>query len=599
MGSAARNVQISRALLDIAGPNHRLTDDALAKLIAAETGQRKRKAQSELAGLKESLLDACAVEVKGLSTSGGEQRFVLAKPGGYLVLLCDNCPSFRTMLWSVVTRPTAGGGWRQHLGTEQNPLQVVLYEDATTPGNAVDGANPRKYSAWYWTVRQFSKWLLSQDFGWFHCMVALTREVNVLDGGKAALCDLVLREFFVHEPLTKGVVIDFGHCKLRLFFGFDSFLGDLDSHRECFGWMAAGSNKYCWKCKNVLRAGANVQSDYFVDTRCGDVRRFDPQSDAEAFHAADTLASLVARSRSNAEVKKAEEVYGLHHVPRGPLLDMELREVLKPVTGSRVDGMHVWFSQGLLQHEVYLFFGDAGRLRPPLKFQDLNRFCNDEAWKFPGYALRPRNFVANLFRDAKITDEGKVRLWASEALVCIPVIRHYAETVVARHPEGNMMQLQIKSLVAMCEAAEAWVSFSKRRVDSKEFYMEKWKLYSRARERAYSGTDPKPKLHFAAHCDGEVDCFPLERKHKLSLLHGTHAVSRDGLKWSKHILARAMLHQISKFLEIGNREQHLEQPVVFCQELTALIGLDAYVSEKAVLEYVSVRRGDVVEVRAR
>ena len=297
--AARRKTLLSKALIDVVGAKNRNTDATLAALLMAKRGDgKKRKAELECADAKTALLDATTVELKGPTTKGGEASFVLAKPGRYLQVLCDNCPGFKTLLWELVTARDGQGLPRQALGTRERPLQVIAHEDNATPGNAQDAANPRKYSAWYWSLRNFSKWLLCQDWGWFHCMATLAREINQLDGGKSALCDLVLREFWVHESLARaGFRIDFGNCELRLFFAYDSFLADLDSHRECWGWVAAGGTRFCWKCKNVLRKSANVQSAYFVDTGCADFRRFDAQTDAEAYHSADTLASLFQQAQ--------------------------------------------------------------------------------------------------------------------------------------------------------------------------------------------------------------------------------------------------------------------------------------------------------------
>ena len=198
---------------------------------------------------------------------------------------------------------------------------------------------------------------------------------------------------------------------------------------------------------------------------------------------------------------------GMRHLPHGPLLDKDLRAEVKPVTGSRLDGMHSWFCQGVAAHELQLFMADAERLRPPLSWKDLHNLC-DSSWKFPGAT---QNLIKHLFTEMKITEEGKCRMWASEALSCAPVLRFFAESVVAQHPEGNLMQLQVASLVAMCSASQAWVNFSKNRVTTKEQYLQKLAQYMQMREEAYSETPPKPKGHYLAHLDGEVDCFPLER----------------------------------------------------------------------------------------
>ena len=286
----------------------------------------------------------------------------------------------------------------------------------------------------------------------------------------------------------------------------------------------------------------------------------------------------------------------MRHPPHGPLLDKELRAEVKPVTGNRLDGMHCWFSQGVVAHEVQLFMADAKLLRPPITWEDLHNMC-DSSWKFPGHGCTSKNTIKNLFTELKITEEGKCRLWASEALACAPVLRFFAESVVAQHPEGRMMQLQISSLVHMCSACKAWVDFSKSRVISKEEYLAKLAKYMDSRERAYSQTPPKPKLHYLAHMDGEVDCFPLERRHKGGINQGTQMTSQDPLAWSRHVLSRSMLQQAARFKDFPTEQSYLESPAVHCAELTALIGHATEVSEQAVLEYLAVKKGDVVQAR--
>ena len=59
-----------------------------------------------------------------------------------------------------------------------------------------------------------------------------------------------------------------------------------------------------------------------------------------------------------------------------------------------------------------------------------------------------------------------------------------------------------------------------------------------------------------------------------------------------------MLEQIARFQNYCGLEQHLEPPEVVCEALTAATGFQTYVAEMAVLEYVVVSRGDVVEAHA-
>ena len=63
--------------------------------------------------------------------------------------------------------------------------------------------------------------------------------------------------------------------------------------------------------------------------------------------------------------------------------------------------------------------------------------------------------AARMFEPGKISEHGFPRLGASEALLAVPLVRHFAETVLQRHPQRQRMQKEIRSLLSMCSAALA------------------------------------------------------------------------------------------------------------------------------------------------
>ena len=121
------------------------------------------------------------------------------------------------------------------------------------------------------------------------------------------------------------------------------------------------------------------------------------------------------------------------------------------------------------------------------------------------------------------------------------MLRFFAQHVVAEHPQAAHVRPQVDSMNAMCEAALAWVAFSRRRTLPKARYLQLLQRYMACRQLAYPEVDPKPKLHYASHLAGEVDCFPLERKHKQGILHGGRAVSASPLAWQRHVVVRGLL----------------------------------------------------------
>ena len=131
----------------------------------------------------------------------------MLRPGVALQRLCDSSADFREVLWGLVTDSAGGPAW----GTPGRPLGLMLFEDACTPGNALDAANRRKYSAWHWSIRQLDPWLLCQPWAWIPLAAPLTRDLDGLSGGQASFCRRLLRALWVGpRGLSSGVAVDFG-----------------------------------------------------------------------------------------------------------------------------------------------------------------------------------------------------------------------------------------------------------------------------------------------------------------------------------------------------------------------------------------------------
>ena len=57
------------------------------------------------------------------------------------------------------------------------------------------------------------------------------------------------------------------------------------------------------------------------------------------------------------------------------------------------------------------------------------------------------------------------------------------------------------------------------------------------------------------------------------------------------------MEQLYRFQELPTDSSYLDSRVVRCAELSTLIGHETHVSETAVLNYVAVKRGDMIEVQ--
>ena len=590
---------VTAALLQVVRQHHRCTDTALASIFRNSIGNvGERKANEVIAEQKLEGLDRCAIDLK---VRGVEDPFVIVKPALLLQDYVDKSPRFAQFLWEAISVPQVVQR-QQVLGTRANPLGVLLFEDGAAAGNVLDAGNRRKFSAWHWSLQQFYRWFRSRDIGWFPCAAPLLNEVEKLSDGKATFCKYVLREFWIHQSLADGISVDFGLWTVTIYFKYEEFIADVDSHRECWGWVGASGTKPCPVCKNVYheRGGAELADGYLAPHSCSVFSKFDRISDDEIYHGVDALSALVQKAQFKYQVTRATESLGIRHMPSGPLMDLELRPHIRPARPG-FDGMHVWFGHGIVEQELELVMGCAKDLEPPVFFGDLNAFCCQEGLRFPGHGATTFNPIKNLFVDKKVTQEGKPRMWATECLEVVPLIRSFAERVLDRHEQADAMRPQIASLKACCAAAVARVRFSKHDVESQASYLDKHSHYLELRHVAY---DPLmlPKHHYGAHLEGGVDCFPLERKHKIVVCPGTAISSAGPRKWSRHVLGRAVLQQLAVFSDSADspfQRSHLLPPTARCDELSTLLGHDARVSEKAALEHVAVRADDVVQAICR
>ena len=377
-----------------------------------------------------------------------------------LQLALTHCAQFADMIWRIL-HPNG----EHTVGTKSNPLDVVMYNDEVTPGNAMNPSNSRKFSAWYWSFIQIGRWVLMQEWAWLICGVFHSGNMKLIEGGLAWCLTTVLRLFFAPDGgalATTGATLVFGPGRsVRVFFRYRGLIADEEALHMCLGVKGSSGNRICLKCKNVLRKASGYADNdpYFVCQGCADPRLFDLATDEELFYAADTLAAAKPMA-SSGNFKLLEKAYGLHYIRTGPLYDLDLRPFFKPISGTRFDPCHVWFSNGIVQTELQCFFSSVqSELGPKTcTFSDLEAVCSSD-WRFPGESdlQRSRTIASNMFASSKISAEGMPRLSASESLVAPHLVRFFVQRVVCALDGAlvQRIQLQIDSVLAMCSAALA------------------------------------------------------------------------------------------------------------------------------------------------
>ena len=464
-------------------------------------------------------------------------------------------------------------------------------------------ANQRKFTAFYWSFAEFGRHALSQDWAWFIGGIFLTSLVREIDGGLSRITSLVLREFFVLSSFCTGTELDLGFRRERFFFRYMCMIGDEDALRASWAFKGSSGNRICFKCKNCVRKGAELpDGEYLKNHDCSTLAVFDPQTDADVYYSADVLREAARQATTKASFEKLEMGFGLSHTVGGPLLDADLRPVISPIAGTRYDPMHCWFSNGAFQHELQLFMQTADKR---WSWEDLCKFCGAD-WRFPGEARlqRSRTIAALMFAARKISEVGLPRLGASEALLALDLVRHFAETLSLSDEINRDFSLQLQSLRSMCSAALCCRNV-KNGVAAPGELTRRTEEYFGLRNRAYPEIAPRPKLHYCLHLGDQaendgmlLDCFVHERKHKDVKNLGGNIKSTSTYQTS--VTAHAMWQHAQRLADVKDSfvgKSRLQAPLKHSLELTPLFGAPTLTARRAYLEHVVVTAGDVARLR--
>ena len=138
------------------------------------------------------------------------------------------------------------------------PLDIVLYSDEVTPGNALSYANKRKTWAVYWSIMQLGPAILSDEDAWFVLTIIKADVVrDKIDGHMGAVMRIILEKGFfnedTHDLSVAGMevsLMDGSHH--RLFFRIGAMLADEAALHAMLSCKGSSGLKVCCLCKNVF-----------------------------------------------------------------------------------------------------------------------------------------------------------------------------------------------------------------------------------------------------------------------------------------------------------------------------------------------------------
>jgi len=427
------------------------------------------------------------------------------------------------------------------------PWRGVLYHDEITPGNNLRADNKRRLVCFYFGILEFGLRLRS-EFVWLPVAVLRTTQIQAVRGHLSG----VLRALLHHLSALSvaGIVLPLQPAQL-ITVRLDRLLCDESALKQTLDAKGASGLKPCMLCKNIVMRGSGLvnpaNAHYLREITEPDNSTFDLFSDQEIWEAIDKL-KVDKHALPKYAFDRLEKALGFNLNVDGVLCDVPLRTHFSP-TSSRFDSMHCYFSQGIAALELHLFL-DACSSHLGIGFDQFERYCSAD-WSCPAHAdrLSPATvFSANRASASKNADSFKGM--ASEVLAVYPLVRHLAETTV---PAGRLTK-ELASFRCMSDCVEALQRLKRRSVVPAELIQELQELQQKHLRQfltTYGEDWARPKHHYSLHIPLQLmhdrfllDCFVLERKHRLVKRQANHVTNTR--TYEKSVIARVLAEQLSE-----------------------------------------------------
>lgn len=441
-------------------------------------------------------------------TNGGLFLWSGASPSKLLKYYCEHSPAFCGMFDKVAQGLPADHVYR-----------FVVYYDEITPGAQLRLDNSRKFWAFYGACVELGHALQHSD-AWLAMGILRTKKVAAIDGGFAAAFAAFLAMVASESEITIDLPVT-GPRRIRL--TISNNLADEAALKRSLDFKGSAGAVPCAKCRNVLYTRANIpESGYCVTLACPDPGRFDPRSDQDIWDAADHLATT-ARESTKKLLAEEEKVAGLNHNTRS--IVHTGRGLLRPIHSLTFDSMHIWFSNGCANEELYLMMEQLGTIKVTW---DSVRSWLESAFSFPSHQRAKLRALPLCFNDARrkaTRSSQEFKASASEMLSLVPIVQHFLEEVIGPTAAASRIAPALRCFRCLAEVVVV-LQQAKRIGDPRRLahsLAQKITVHFEAYLAAYGGERVRWKRHAAFHVpdqlarDGRLlDAFALERKHKLA-----------------------------------------------------------------------------------
>ena len=487
----------------------RLRDDPT--LLSSCPAERRQFARIDERAYNEEV----GLEINLSMTTGPDFLWHAADPVRLIRYYCKHSIAFRGLMADAASTLPA-----------DHVYKLVIYYDEATPGALLRLDNRRKFWSFYCSCLEFGHRLHQSDawvtFGILRSNIAKNVE------GKLAAVFAKLIEKLAPSMCAQGVAVDLPGVGPRIIrLSIHNNLGDEAALKRCLDVKGSAGVVPCIKCKNVMynRAEGVTDADgYVVTLACTDPSKFDARADEEVWAAADDLDARFHRETKK-DFAESEKVVGINRNLASPLFRAACREIFRPISSLTFDSMHVWFSNGCANEELYMYMEQLGSIGVTWKVvADWFRsdFCYPKGDM--GKKMRSLHTAFNEVKRNASKNSKEFKGQASDILGIVPMLNHFVESVVESVPSAVRIAnatrsfhrlAKVVSLLQQCKRVQDARSLVPELQDSIVKHFE-------AYTSAYGSESATWKRHATLHIadqimrDGRLlDSFPLERKHQL------------------------------------------------------------------------------------
>ena len=447
-------------------------------------------------------------------------------------------------------------------GSERQPLQPVLYHDDAQAGNILSWHKRKKATLF---ALSFDAWLplWGTEGTWLPVGFLAKSELDKSLGLGSAVATALKH---VHNACMGGVDVG-GRTELRIASQW-RMLCDGDAVRASFDLKGAAGLRCCYRCSNVLKLGAGVSDEAFVEISSFRKDVFVRVTDADLFLQADTLSEL----KKKKDIEVYEKSAGIRKAPAGMLTD-RLARLLLPPSRSVVDVMHLYFCNGCASWELALCWNAVQEQLPALTLESLRECCEARAWRRPGQVSLRQTGFKDLF-DGRSWHKDEFCGTATYTRIMVPLLQYYLETFVARRNLCAKELESFKLLAWVCREIN-WQRHRWRRIEQHS-EVAALEALSYAHQKAfvecYGSEACKPKHHWRLHVaewslalSALPFCDTHEAKHRCyksggAAGRGAHLVHKPHIQ-SLNIVGHLWRHSVARMEQTDMTPWKLHDPV--------------------------------------